>query len=285
MAKEPQVKIARHQLPVDVAHENYEFSSQRLGEVVVNAHKRAASLYHVVRKAWDVILYGSAAAANPVEFAKPLELGAHAGVAFFRVSAAGPGPIEFRLGLDTVKLTADSVDSSVAHSGLWMQAFRLAVLGRESESIEALCHISTDLLRRSTTRGPEFHNLFVDAVKAFWTGAKDAAGLLSATLAASDPKRADVTVPEFDAHHWIPEIKLIESLLNRTSRFDEALTEAVLLHQKYYSSTERRGRESYGFLAAGPLTWAAVAHDRGVSFDLESDYLPRSLVQGRYSKE
>ena len=38
MAKEPHVKIARHQLPVDVAHENYEFSSQRLGEVVVNAH-------------------------------------------------------------------------------------------------------------------------------------------------------------------------------------------------------------------------------------------------------
>jgi hypothetical protein len=278
------VKIARHQVPVDVAHENYEHFSQRFGEVVVNAHRRAASLYDVVRKAWDVILYGSASASNPVECAKPLQLGAHAGAAFFRVLSAGSGPIEFRLGLETVKLNADSPDSSVAHSGLWVQAFRLAVLGRESESIETLCQISTDLLRRSTTRGPEFHNTFVDAVRAFWTGAKDADDMLAATLAATDPERGDVTVPDYDAHHWIPEIKLIRSLLSKTPPFQSALTEAVQLHQKYYSANERRKRESYGFLAVGPLTWAAVAYDRGIAFDIESDYLPRSLIQGTCPK-
>lgn len=83
-----------------------------------------------------------------------------------------------------------------------------------------------------------------------------------------------------------PEIEL--TLLHRdpdAAKFDAALRNALVLHRRYWADLqpnpgEAQDSDPAGFLALGPLAWAAMRHDQGLPVGIRSDYLPRGVVDG-----
>lgn len=81
-----------------------------------------------------------------------------------------------------------------------------------------------------------------------------------------------------------PEIEL--TLLHQqpdAERFDQALRNALALHRRYWTEVEPNPGEPQdsdpaGFLALGPLAWAALRHDLGLPSAVRSAYLPVSVV-------
>jgi hypothetical protein len=280
------MRILRHDIPNPmIVQKNFERSYGSLSKVLKYCQARSAGLNGVLNAVWDIVLYGAVVEPHDSKLIPTLLLGAQAGAALFRVREAGEQQIEFKLGEGPPLISNGPVGESVCHPGTWLKSIQLAILSRERSLINSLCKVPTQLLRQSSTRGPEFHYLFVDAVKSFWSGAADTSARNDATLAATDPSRSDITVPEYNAHHWLPEIELLACLHSRPADFPEALLKAVILHGEFYNSTDERRRDSYGFLAVRPLTWAAVAHDRGIRFDIDSEYLPMRLVVGDLSRK
>jgi Immunity protein 49 len=274
------VKIARHDIThPEIAQDKFKFACSRLAKVVGYAQSRAANLYSVLETTWNILLCGSVVDPNSVHVHQAIRIGAHAGAAFFSV-ASHEGPVNYQLGDGPIVTSQGGVDASLVHSATWHRAFSLCVLARERDLIDSLCRIPSELFQESSTKSPEFHNLFVDAVESFWTGGAKTGRLIEATRAATDASRLDVRTADFDFHHWVPEINLLSCLHDHQKDFAESLTDALRLHQKYYSANEERGRDWYGFIAMRPLVWAAIGFDRGVPFSIDSDYFPMYLVKG-----
>jgi hypothetical protein len=265
--------IQRHAIPdLKVVRERFDYSCERLGKVLGYCQNRVASLNAAIEAAWDIILRGSVVQPDSPEIRRAIRLGAQAGAAFFRIRAAGDAPIQYQLGDGPPMTSKGAVHESNAHSGTWLQSFYLAALARDAEALAVVCATPTALLRQSSTKGPEFHDLFVDAAQAVWTGAGDAGARIAATLAAINPTRADIRTPAWDKHWWVPQLELLDCIRNRFEHFVATLERALLLHQAYFSETEERRKEKWGFLAVGPMVLAALARDHGVSIQVESDY-------------
>jgi hypothetical protein len=146
------------------------------------------------------------------------------------------------------------------------------VLSRDPELIATLVRTPSALLRLSSTKGPEFHDLFVDAAQSVWTGAGDAGARIVAALAATDPARKDIRTPEWDKHWWMPQLELLGCLHDRLEQLPQTLENALRLHEAYFSETEQRRKEIWGFLAAGPMVFTIFARDHGCAIKVESDY-------------
>jgi hypothetical protein len=67
--------------------------------------------------------------------------------------------------------------------------------------------------------------------------------------------------------------------------FGHALHRALTSHRTYWSEYEKPEEGRYdnprGFFALGPLAWSAMRYDHGLPVNIGSDYLPRSIVEGR----
>ena len=68
--------------------------------------------------------------------------------------------------------------------------------------------------------------------------------------------------------------------------FDQSLRNALVMHRRYWRDFEQNPGESQthdpdGFIALGPLAWAAMRYRMGLPVNVTSDYLPRSVIEGR----
>jgi hypothetical protein len=61
--------------------------------------------------------------------------------------------------------------------------------------------------------------------------------------------------------------------------FNQALVEALELHKAYWTADEDRANDPEGRIALGPLAVACLAYDGGIPIEVESDYLPKHLLQ------
>jgi hypothetical protein len=124
----------------------------------------------------------------------------------------------------------------------------------------------------------------VDAWRAFHRGDPAVCGYLAAARHLMDAPQCDHPVPEAVPCVDRPELDLLSCLLDRPAAFQESLVQALLGHKRFWSRSPDARRNYWGFLALGPLALAAAAYDRGIPFEVESDYLPMPLVRGDYFK-
>ncbi|MGW2701523.1 immunity 49 family protein [Streptomyces sp. NPDC001340] len=61
--------------------------------------------------------------------------------------------------------------------------------------------------------------------------------------------------------------------------FSPALVEALKLHKMYWTLNEERQAKLDGTIALGPLAIACLAYDGRFPIEVESDYLPKHLLQ------
>jgi hypothetical protein len=183
-----------------------------------------------------------------------------------------------------------AVDGGFVNAANWIDAFYLTSVCREKLLLDALCQVPIDLLRRSPTRVPEYWILFAEALQAFWApGDRDFYRLAHSAAVATTP--SDPNVSDHALYVGGPQTDLLWSLMKAlpgspdgqagVDRFNKSLAIALDYHRKFWDKEEdNRVRDPDGFLALPILGLVSMAYDSKVPVEVESDYMPRPLVEG-----
>ncbi|MFF1839008.1 immunity 49 family protein [Streptomyces sp. NPDC058231] len=160
--------------------------------------------------------------------------------------------------------------------GTWLTAFYLAVVCRERDRITALCRVPLSLLRENGAHYDEFEYAWIDALQTYWLGGDDFGSKLVAAVdgADSDTNADQETVGKL----LYPPMEMFHRVIrNDDAGFNRALAAALQWHKEYWTDETRVGLIS-GLVALAPLAMACFAHDAGISIDVESEYLPATLL-------
>ncbi|MFD1663596.1 immunity 49 family protein [Streptomyces caeni] len=158
----------------------------------------------------------------------------------------------------------------------WLTAFYLAVVCREKDRITALCQVPMSLLRENGSRFEEHHYAWIDTLRTYWLGGSDLVPKLVAAVDGTDPEA--VADPETVGKLLYPPMEMFHRFIRKDHQgFNGALTNALQWHKEYWSE-ESRAFQISGLVALAPLAVACIAHDAGIPVEVESEYLPATLL-------
>ncbi|EPH40644.1 hypothetical protein STRAU_6341 [Streptomyces aurantiacus JA 4570] len=165
-------------------------------------------------------------------------------------------------------------------AGNWVTAFWLAVSCREQGRMTELANVPVELLRESDAVYDEYIYSWVDALQTYWMERPGLGEKLIAAFNGTDPETLRVADRELMLKILYPPLNLFLQFVKRDQEnFNAALVEALTLHKEYWTQTEDRRLSTDGAVAIGPLAVACLAHDAGMAVEVESDYLPKHLLQ------
>jgi hypothetical protein len=169
-----------------------------------------------------------------------------------------------------------------------VQACHAALATRDRIALDLFAQVPVDRIARQPPAAEEriYGLAHAQGLQALLRG--DAAGnqlLLQAIQGCNDSGLAP-TARDYAQFLVSPEIEL--TLLHRdpdAAKFDTALRNALMLHRRYWSEMqpnpgEPQDSDPAGFIALGPLAWAALRRDLGLPVGIRSDYLPQRVVDG-----
>ncbi|UUU32855.1 immunity 49 family protein [Streptomyces sp. CA-210063] len=165
-------------------------------------------------------------------------------------------------------------------AGNWITAFWLAVICRDQERMTHLSDVPVDLLRRSGAVYDEYIYDWVDALQTYWMERPGLGEKFTAAFQGTDPDRLRVADRELMLKVLYPPLNLFLQFLKRDEeQFNVGLAEALQLHKEYWTADEDREQSTDGAVALGPLAVACLAYDVGMPVQVESEYLPRHLLE------
>jgi hypothetical protein len=201
------------------------------------------------------------------------------GSALFAATSASEGTVECRINWKVRTLPAVG-PQSYADAGNWLTAFWLAVICREQQRMTQLCEIPLDRLRAPEGQYDEYIYHWVDTLQTYWLRRPGLVEKLTATFEASDPAVARIAPRDLLDGQLYPPINLFYHFVRKDEEgFSPALVEALKLHKMYWTLNEDREADIDGTIALGPLAIACLAYDGGFPIQVESDYLPKHLLQ------
>lgn len=276
------VRIARHSLPsgVDVQSLARQLSEDLIEEIdelddssdLIDLTFRSALLTLRARCAIDP-------RAAKVETWEATVNAMQVSSALFAATAVSEGTVECRINRKLRTIPAAG-PSSTADAGNWLTAFWLAVICRDQERMTQLSEIPVDRLRSPQGQYDAYIYHWVDTLQSWWLRRPDIADKLIATIEASDPAVAQIAPRDLMDGVLYPPINLFYHYVRRNQDgFAPALADALKLHKTYWTLTEDRVANVNGSIALGPLAIACLAYDAEFPLDVESDYLPKHLLQ------
>lgn len=197
--------------------------------------------------------------------------------AALRVDLGPPGPVELPRGRERpTGLTPRRL----------VEACHAALATRDRIALDLFEQVPVDRIARQPPAAEEriYGLAHAQGLQALLRG--DAAGnqlLLQAIQGCNDSGLAPAA-RDYAQFIVSPEIEL--ALLHRDpDGFDHALRNALVLHRRYWAEIqpnpgEAQDSDPAGFIALGPLAWAALRHDQGLPVGIRSDYLPQGVVDG-----
>ncbi|KPL34984.1 hypothetical protein JI76_11805 [Streptomyces anulatus] len=201
------------------------------------------------------------------------------GSALFAVTTANEGRVECRIDRKRRSIPATG-PRSFADAGTWLSAFWLTVICRDQERLTQLSEIPLERLRSPEGSYDEYIYHWVDTLQTWWLRRPDLADKLIATIEASDPAVARIVLQDLLQAVLYPPINLFYHYVrNDRDGFAPALADALKLHKTYWTLNEDRAADIDGSIALGPLAIACLAYDADFPLDIESDYLPKHLLQ------
>jgi hypothetical protein len=201
------------------------------------------------------------------------------GSALFAVTGAGEGTVECRIDGKVRALPAVG-PMSTADAGTWLNAFWLAVICREQQRMTQLCEIPLERLRSPEGQFDEYIYHWVDTLQTYWLRRPGLVEKLTETFQASDPTVARIAPRDLLDGQLYPPINLFYHFVRKDEEgFSPALVEALKLHKTYWTLNEDRQAKLDGTIALGPLAIACLAYDGRIPIEVESEYLPKHLLQ------
>ncbi|MFC8713968.1 immunity 49 family protein [Streptomyces sp. NPDC057197] len=276
------VHISRHGLSAGPEAERY---SERLGEYLAREVEELEdssgqidstfSGYQLLLSARCVVDPSAAAVETWEAAVTAMQLGS----ALFAVTGVDEGTVQCRIDRKVRSLPAVGPLSS-ADAGTWLSAFWLAVICRERQRMTELCEIPLERLRAPEGQYDEYVYHWVDTLQTYWLRRPGLVEKLTATFEASDPAVATIAPRDLLQGILYPPINLFYHFVRRDEEgFTPALVDALKLHQMYWTLNEDRAADIDGSIALGPLAIACLAYDGKMPIGVESEYLPKHLLQ------
>ncbi|NUK19777.1 immunity 49 family protein [Streptomyces lunaelactis] len=207
------------------------------------------------------------------------------GSALFTSATATEETVSCRIA-DEVRNIRATGPEHYTDAGNWLTAFWLAVICREQGRMDQLINVPMSLLRDSGAVFDDYIYSWVEALQAAWRQVGDIGGLLSAAMNGTAPEALRVADPDFVLKVMYPPINLFYRYIARQpEQFNEALFDALRWHKEYWTEDEEQKNSSSGLVPLGPLAIACLAHDAGFPINVESEYLPKHLLQGSWLNE
>ncbi|WP_274562590.1 immunity 49 family protein [Streptomyces spiramyceticus] len=190
--------------------------------------------------------------------------------------------------------TGDSVQCRIAHkmrtipatgahsftdASTWIDAFWLAIIGRDQDRMNQLCNVPISLLRDSGAVYDEYIYAWVDALQTYWRREPGLVDKLEAAIAGTEPDVLAESSKDYVLEVMYPPINLFyRFLLQDHAQFNADLAQALEWHKGHWSEDEDQASRVSGLVALGPLAITCLAFDGGFPIEVESDYLPHGLV-------
>lgn len=274
--------VPRHAIDRELAEEGVEGEKTLLSGALKAAASRAPALSSVLNTARNYAGYLAAVSLETSPLCDAMTTGARAASALFAL-ATGNGNVQVDLGASPAHLPATG-PTDATHPGNWRIGWWLAQIVCERGAIDRLAGTPVDVLRRSSTRGDECQYLFVEALQAFEKRADDWSARLRLAVDATDPQRVALSDEEFVLNILVPEMELLfRYATGEIAPFNETLLFALERHKKYWNKGDRK-RDPDGYLALGPLAIAGMARKAGIPIEVQSEYLPRPVLEGHCCK-
>ncbi|MGA4842072.1 immunity 49 family protein [Streptomyces sp. G45] len=201
------------------------------------------------------------------------------GSALFAVTGVSEGVVECRVNGKVRRIPAVG-PLSTADAGNWLTAFWLAVICREQGRMTQLCEIPLERLRAPEGQYDEYVYHWVDTLQTYWLRRPGLVEKLTDALRMSDPAVARIAPPDLLQAVLYPPINLFYHFVTKDEAgFSPALEEALKLHRTYWTLNEERASDIDGSIALGPLAIACLAYDGKLPINVESEYLPKHLLQ------
>lgn len=252
-----------------------------LPEYIGYSRKDPNVLTGVITNLLDAARCGAVVDSNSVEVDRALRRAAQASGVFLAVAASPEKMIQAPLGDEMIQWKG-KIDKSTVYPSKWILGFFLSCLCRDEQSKELLLHVPPSVLVDSPTKEPAYRQLLVDALRGFWLDEPDTGKRIIKAMEATDPERPDIRKPEWVLNLDVPLIELVFHIWESDADFGPALNKAVLLHKEYWSKTKDRRQDWDGYLPIELLGAAALAYDRKIPFEIDTEFLPQRLIRGEF---
>ncbi|WP_026127524.1 immunity 49 family protein [Nocardiopsis lucentensis] len=200
-------------------------------------------------------------------------------------------PVEFLVNHKIRRTTAIG-PRYCANASNWLTAFALAMTCRDEKRWTELCEIPVDSLREwGESDGAQYDPYvyhWIAAIQAFLLNRSDLADELQAAFELSDPGVVRYGSEEAVNKVIFPPMKVFLQLVgNEPEEFNSALAEGLELWRDYFTSDEKRAKSINGAIPLLLLAFACMAydisqHDPGFQLEVESDFLPKHIVQNSW---
>lgn len=207
------------------------------------------------------------------------------GSAAFAAAAVTEGTVECRI-IDEMRSLPATGPQFYANAGNWLTAFWFAIICRDQDRMTQMCQVPLEILRASGAHGDEYVYDWVDTLQTYWLERPGLVEKLSAAIDNSYPEVATIASRDLLQNILYQPINLFYQFLRKDhAAFNAALVEALQLHKGYWTADEKRANDLGGSVALGPLAIACLAYDAGFPIDVESDYLPKYLLEREWVGE
>ncbi|MFF1839506.1 immunity 49 family protein [Streptomyces sp. NPDC058231] len=201
------------------------------------------------------------------------------GSAMFAAASRTEGTVQCRIDYEVRTIPATGAQD-YTDPGNWLTAFWFAIICRERARMTALCEIPLNLLWSSGGQYDEYIYHWVDALQTYWLKRPGLVDKLVAAIEGSYPQAATITPPDLLQNILYQPINLFHRFVRKDEAgFNQALVEALELHKQYWTADEERAGRIEGTIALGPLAIACLAYDGEIPIEVESEYLPKALLQ------
>ncbi|WJV46469.1 immunity 49 family protein [Streptomyces flavofungini] len=207
------------------------------------------------------------------------------GSALFAAATAEEGGVQCRIGGETRTIPAIG-PRSYTDAGNWVSSFYLALVCREQGRLNQLARVPISLLRESGAMYDEYIYAWVDSLQRYWLGESGVMEKLVEAVDGASPQVAQVADGEQLLKILYPPLELFHRYLTQEhEKFNEALVDALTWHKEYWTGDDDRAMSSAGLVALGPLALACLAREAGFPIEVESEYLPKALLEYAWAGE
>ncbi|MCX5013156.1 immunity 49 family protein [Streptomyces sp. NBC_00555] len=143
-----------------------------------------------------------------------------------------------------------------------------------------LARVAVSFPRESAAEFDEYLYAWIETLQNRWFGRQETWDTLVRAVDGTDPAHVRIADKELMLKILYPPLNLFHRYLGQESKlFNEALAEALTWHKEYWTANEARSRSGEGLVALGPLAIACMARDAGMPIEVESEYLPKELLE------
>lgn len=203
------------------------------------------------------------------------------GCALFDAGMATEGPVARRIGVDgEVKSLPATGPQEYLHAGNWLTTYYLAAICRENDRLNRLAQVPVSFLRASGVEFDEYIYAWVETLQNAWLRRREMWDTLVTAVNGTAPEAAQVASQELMLKILYPPLELFHRYQRQdAAQFNAALVDALTWHKEYWTADETRSLNGDGLVALGSLAIACMAHDAGMPIEVDSEYLPKELLQ------